>query len=239
MAAILDLPSRLADGARAAATAPLRPLFPAHEVDDWGRDDDLVRLLGPLARWRWDVWVGGDQHLPARTGALLVTNNRRFSAAQVVVAWALGDATGRPVRFVGRPDVAPVGSALRRVGGLLHHPDEVRGALRHGEIVVLPAAPTKHPRYAGTVDHAIVGAAVTTGTPVFPVATTTSPLSRSARVEVGPAVRLRRRRRGPLAEVELAEAVQRRIQHLLDQLGGVRMGVTPSDWVPSDWHGEA
>lgn len=232
---ILEFPGRAVSGARAALVAPIRPLLPADQVDDWGRDGHLIRQISPLLRTRWDVRVGGEHHLPARAGALLVTNNRRFSASPIYVAWALGEATERPVRFVGRTDVAPLGAVMRRVGGLLNDPAEVRGALRHGEIVVLGAAPTKHPRFAGAVDAEIVGAAIDSGVSVHAVASTSNPLSRSARAEVGPAVRLRRKRRGPLAAVELAEAVQRRLQKMLDELGGVRMGVTPSDWVAGDW----
>ena len=56
-------------------------------------------------------------------------------------------------------------------------------------------------------------------------------LGRSARAEVGPAVRPRRKRRGPLAEVELAEAVQRHLQKMLDEFGGVQTGVAPIDWL--------
>ena len=44
----------------------------------------------------------------------------------------LSEAVDRPVRFVGRPDVAPIGPLLRRIGGLLDHPDEVAGALCRG-----------------------------------------------------------------------------------------------------------
>ena len=54
---------------------------------------------------------------------------------------------------------------------------------------------------------------------------------RTARVEVGAAVRPRRKRRGPLAEVELAEQTQLSIQRLIDGLGGLHTGVAPIDWL--------
>lgn len=227
LATLVELPRR----AVSAATAPLRPLAPPNSVDEWGRDDHLVRLLWPVARLRWDVTVGGLQHLPARAGALLVTNDRRWSFSPLYVAGALANATGRPVRFVGRPDHAPFGAALRRVGALLHDVTEVHGALRHGELVVMGADTTSHPRQAGRVEAAMVGAAVTTHTTVIPVASMSSPLGRAARVEVGAAIRVRTPRRGPLAEVELAETAQRHLQHLLDELGGVITGVGPLDWL--------
>ena len=70
-----------------------------------------------------------------------------------------------------------------------------------------------------------------TGTKVFPAATASVPFLRSARVEIGPAVRPDRRRRGPLAELELADALESAIQQLLDELGGPVTG-TPLDWLP-------
>lgn len=223
--------SAVASALSDAALAPVRPFWPAGSVDDWGRDDHLVRSLTPFARLRWDVSVGGDHHLPARLGALLVTNDRRFSSSPLYVAWALGEATGRPVRFVGRPDIAPIGAALRRIGALLHHPAEVEGALRNGELVVMGAAVTSHPRHAGSVEHQLIGAAVTAGVGVYPVASMSSLFGRTARVEVGPLVRPRHKRRGPLAEVELAITVQHHLQKMLDQLGGVQTGVAPIDWL--------
>jgi len=217
-----------------AAEALLAPALPAFAVDDWGRDDHLIRAMSPLIRLRWQVSVGGDQHLPARAGALLVTNQRRFSSSPLFVAWALSQATGRPVRFVGRPDNAPLGAALRRFGGLLSDPAEVEGALRHGELVVMPTSATNHPRHAGTVDHALIGAAVTAGVHVYPVASMSSPIGRGARAEIGPVVRPRRKRRGPLAEVEMAEMVRHSLQKILDEMGGLRTGMTPIDWLGED-----
>lgn len=200
-------------------------------VDDFGRDAQLVRALSPMAAMRWDVSVGGTERLPANGGALLVCNSRRFSLTPIWAAWALWRHTGRPVRFVGRPDVAPVGAFMRRIGGLIEHPDEVADALRHHELVLVPCASSAHARHAGAVSHEIVGAAVVAHAPVFPVATTSSTISRSARVEVGPVVRHRHARRGPLAEVELAEQVQRHLQRMLDGLGGVQTGVGAIDWL--------
>ena len=161
MAQIVELPRRAVATTAAAVTTPFKPLLPDHSVDEWGRDGHLVRLLWPLARLRWNVSLGGLDHLPARAGALLVTNERRWSSSPLYVAGALSHATGRPVRFVGRPDHAPFGAALRRVGAILDDPTEVHGALRHGELVVMGAEATTHPRHAGAVDHELVGAAVT------------------------------------------------------------------------------
>lgn len=200
-------------------------------VDDWGRDAGFVRSVMTLARLRWDVTVGGDQHLPRRGGALIVVNTRRLAMSSVYSALAISRAVDRPVRFVGRPDTAPIGAAARRLGGLLDHPDEVAGALAAGELVVLGARPGDGLRDVGEVDHTVVGAAIATGTPVFPCATASTPIGRAARVEIGPASTQPRRRRGPLAELELADRVHADLADLLDGLGDLPTG-TPLDWLP-------
>ena len=56
--------------------------------------------------------------------------------------WRETRATGRPVRFVGRPDVAPVGALARRLGGLL-----ARDLAAHG-----PTTPTELAQRTGTAE---------------------------------------------------------------------------------------
>jgi hypothetical protein len=205
-------------------------------VDEWGRDARLIRALGPLAAARWNVSIGGASSV--RDGAaLIVVNARRFALTPLYVAWALGDELGRPARFVGRPDIVPFGPLLRRVGGLLSDPAEVAGALRSGEVLVLGAAGTISPRHAGAVDHTLVAAARREGVPVHPTATIGTAISRHVRVEVGPPLRPARRRRGPLADVEFAELVQRRLQSMLDELGPAPSGVPLLGWSALDWAG--
>src|SRR6185312_3141538 len=130
--------------------SPPRPAvgwWPTLEVDDWGRDAWLIQALGPLARWRWSVSVGGAEHIPADGPALLVANARRYSLSSVYASWALSRATGRAVRFVGRPDTAPIGPFMRRIGALLDRSDEVANALRNGEVVLVSARQTAQPRH--------------------------------------------------------------------------------------------
>jgi hypothetical protein len=162
---------------------------------------------------------------------LIVVSTRRLAWTTVYSALAISSAVDRPVRFVGRPDTAPVGAYARRLGGLLDHPDEVAGALAAGELVVLGAHAGDGLRDVGEVDHTIVGAATVTGAPVFPCATFSSPIARQARVEIGPAAAPPRRRRGPLAELELADRVRDDIARLLDGFGDLPTG-TPLDWLP-------
>jgi hypothetical protein len=205
---------------------------PAGIVDDWGRDPGLVRTMMQFAHLRWSVSVGGDQRLPRRKGGLIVVNTRRFALTPIFAAFAISEAVDRPVRFVGRPDTAPVGAFARRIGGLLDHPDEVGGALAAGQLVVMGAEPGEGAGgLVGLVDHANVGAALAAGVPVHPAATTSSPLMRAARVEIGAASRSPRKRRGPLAELELADRVRLDIALLLDELGELHTG-TPLDWLP-------
>lgn len=200
---------------------------PAGMVDDWGRDPGLVATVMRLANVRWDVSVGGSQYLPRRKGALIVVNTRRLALSPIYAALALGSTLNQPVRFVGRPDTAPVGAFSRRIGGLLDHPDEVAGALAGGQLVVMGA---EHGT-VGRVDHTLVGAALSVGVAVYPAATSSSPLRRAARLEIGPASKASRKRRGPLAELELADQVRVDIATLLDELGELRTG-TPLDWLP-------
>jgi hypothetical protein len=206
----------------------------ADDVDDWGRDHAFVRRTWSLAGLRWNVSVGGVTNLPRRGGGLIVVNARRLALAPVFTALAVGAAAGRPVRFIGRPDVAPLGPALQRLGGLLPSVDEVQGALRAGELVVLGAAHTTSNGQCGLIDHRFVGAALAVGAAVLPAASSSSPTSREARVEVGAAVARGRRRRGPLGELELADAVRSRIDELMLESGATLNG-TPLDWF--DWVG--
>ncbi len=200
-------------------------------VDDWGRDPALVRRLMTLSQLRWNVAVGGDQRLPKRKGALIVVNARPYALAPIFAAFAVSEAVDRPVRFVGRPDTAPIGPLMRRIGGLLEHPDEVAGALAAGELVVIGAHHDTRLRQVGLVDHALVGAALLAGVSVYPGATSSNPIGRNARVEIGAASRSTRKRRGPLAELELADRVREDIHRMLDEMGNLRTG-TPIDWLP-------
>lgn len=212
------------------AARPVAVVWPRPTVDEWGRDTRLVHALAPVAHLRWDVTVGGEQHL-GPGGALVIINTRRFALTPIATALALGEALRRPVRFVGRPDTVPFGPFLRRVGGLLAHPDEIAGALRAGEVVVLGAQGTSNPRHVGVVDHTLVAAAVREKVAVHVAATLSTMVSRQARVEVAGLLRPRKKRRGPLAEVELAEQAQRRLQDLLDEMGGVRTGLPGFSWL--------
>ena len=227
---VVTAPARAA-GATAAGTARTLRDWSGGDVDDWGCDTQAVARAFVASRLRWDVAVGGIEHLPRRGGALIVTNARSLSLAPLLAALAIGDAVGRPVRFVGRPDIAPIGPMLQRLGGLLPIADELEGALRAGELVLLGAAHRRDNARTGEIDHALIGAAVAARARVLPAVTLSAPLARAARVEIGAPVTRSRIRRGPLAELELADALQRRIDELLVECGGPFAG-TLFDWLP-------
>ncbi|HRE02464.1 MAG TPA: hypothetical protein PLV68_14260 [Ilumatobacteraceae bacterium] len=214
-----------------ALSAPVAVGRSAPLVDEWGRAQSLIDVVMPLLFARWDVSVGGSEHLPRHGGALIVANARRFAHTSIYAALSIGDTVGRPVRFAGRSDMAPLGALARRIGGLLEHPDEVSGALRAGELVLITTAATGSSAHAGTVDPAMMRAAARAGVAVHPAATESSPTSREARVEIAAPVVTERPRRGPLAEADMADAVQRRLQELLDEMGDARPGVPVLDWL--------
>jgi hypothetical protein len=235
VADVVTFPSRTvstAAGRAADETARQLAGWMATHVDDWGRDDDFVDRVWRLGRLRWSTTVGGVEHVPRRAAALIVVNARRFALAPVFAALAIGEAVGRPVRFVGRPDVVPLGPMLQRLGALLPLEDELEGALRAGELVVLGARHELTNRSTGPIDHRLVGAAVATKARVLPAATLSVPGRRNARVEIGPPIRPHRKRRGPLAELELTDLVARHIDEVLAELGGMVTG-TPLDWLPT------
>ena len=231
LAGVLTLPAR-ATGHAAAGTARTLGEWSANDVDDWGCDSETVRRAFAASKLRWDVAVGGVEHLPRRGGALIVVNARQYALAPIFAALAIGHEIGRPVRFVGRPDIAPIGPLLQRLGGLLPIEAELEGVLRAGELVVLGAGHRSDNAASGTIDHRLVGAAVAARVSVLPGVTLSAPLQRAARVELGAPVKRTRIRRGPLAELELADALQRRIDGLTLEFGGPLTG-SVLDWIPN------
>lgn len=234
IADVITLPARAVGdrtASMAAGAAGQVRVWTANEVDDWGRDNGFVDRFWAASRLRWDTCVGGAEHVPKRAGALIVVNSRRFALAPIFAALAIGAAVDRPVRFVGRPDIAPLGPLMQRMGALLAIEGELEGALRAGELVVLGARHELGNHRTGQIDHRLVGAAVAAKVRVLPAATLSVPMRRTARVEIGPPARLTRKRRGPLEELELADHLQVRINALLDELGGATTG-TPLDWLP-------
>ena len=110
-------------------------------VDPWGLDVDLLDRVTPLVDLRWSITVDGAEAVPADGPAVLVSDRRLSPSEPAVIARAVRRSTGRVLRVVGIPDVAPVGPLLRRFGGVVDHPAEVAALLRAGELVLARRIP--------------------------------------------------------------------------------------------------
>lgn len=189
----------------------------AYAIDEWGLDPDLVSAVDPLLGLRWDLQVEGAERLPAVGGAVLVFNRRFGISEPWVVARGIRRATGRFVRTVGVPDIAPMGPLLRRFGGVLDRPDEIAGLLRAGQLVGLPMTRDLRSRErVGDLDVERLEAAIAVDRPVVPVALVGREVGRSWRIVVGAPVPYDADG-GPLAAAELAEATRGAVQVLLDE----------------------
>lgn len=210
-----DEPSRLAE----LLDAIVNPLWwwTSKHVDDWGRDNDLTNLAWTLSRARWDVSVAGAERIGTGAG-LIVVNQRRLSLAPLWAALALGAALDRPVRFAGRPELPVVGPVLQRIGGLLAVDDDIDGALRSQQLVVVGADETVTDRSCGAVDPTIIETALRTGADVYPAATGSALFGRTARVDVLAPIRPPNRE-GLLRAVEMSDGVRCRIDEALAEFG--------------------
>lgn len=157
-----------------------------HTVDPWGFDADVYDLAARAGRLRWAVHVDGAAHVPTTGPALLVVNRRLGLSEPAVVAMGVHEATGRRVRPVGIPDLPVLGEVLRRLGGVLDAPAEIRGLLRAGEVVAVPCSRQPfHARTPGVLRAAAVRAALDAGAPVLPVAVLGHELGLAWHVRVG------------------------------------------------------
>jgi hypothetical protein len=204
------------------------PPSPAWDVDDWGRDDVIARAAGKLTSLRWDTACGGLDRLPPRGPALMVVNTQRCNLTPWWVALVLSAEIGRPVRFLGRSDTAPLGALARRLGGLLARPGDVRGALDAGQLVLGGLTATIDPRQAGRCDPLMLAPATELGVPVFPTAAVSSDVWRTARVDVAPAFEPGRPPGEPTPG-QLAHRVEEEIGRLLESFGVARVGL-PLPW---------
>ncbi len=186
-------------------------------VDEWGLDPELVALVDSVFGLRWNISVSGADRIPKVGGAVVVFNRRLGVSEPWVVARGIRQATGRFVRTVGAPDVVAAGPLLRRFGAVLDRPDEVAGLLRAGQLVGLPMRrDVLNREHVGRLEVGRIRAALETGSPVVPVATVGREMGRDWQLVVGDPVRLRRKA-GPLAAQELAEATRSVVQELLDE----------------------
>ncbi len=194
-----------------------RHLAGLHSVDEWGLDEDWIAVATAVADVRWSIHVGGAEHIPARGPALLVVNHRPLAGSLAVALVGVRRETGRVIRLAGITDVAPLGVVLRRLGGVVDHPQEIAGLLLDGQLPAVPCrAEWRFDGRVGRVPADLVAPALEQGAPVLPVAVLTAPWRRDARMEVGPPLRLRRRA-GPLGVAELADAARAAVQRIVDE----------------------
>ncbi len=111
------------------------------DTDAWGLDADLVSVLGRVLP-TFGVRTTGAGRVPDGPALLLW---RGSSRGWIHVAAGIGSATGRPVRFTGVPDVAPVSAVLRRLGGVGGDVSDLRGLLRLGNLVAMRLAVGQDP----------------------------------------------------------------------------------------------
>ena len=200
-----------------AADLVRRRLAGTYVVDEWGYDGDLVDLLDPVVGLRFHVEVEGAELVPDG-GPVVLVANRRFGVSEpLVLARGIRRSTGRRIRFLGIPDVSPLGPVLRRIGGAVHRPAELASLLRAGHAVALPMSRRLHPRrIAGGIDPEQLVPALDAAVPILPVALVGREWSPRWRVHVGEPVE-HPTARGPLALAELAERVEAGVQALLDE----------------------
>jgi 1-acyl-sn-glycerol-3-phosphate acyltransferase len=188
-----------------------------HEVDEWGADAELLDLLQPLVTPFMRVTVECAYRLPLDGPAVLVANRRIGLLEPFVLLRAVRQATGRRSRFLGIPDVAPVGPLLRRFGGAINRPDELAALLRADHLVTLPLGPAfRKPLRAGWLHPESLAPALEMGVPVVPVAVVGGEITGRWDVLVGDPVP-RPTSRGPLALAELADEARSGVQALLDE----------------------
>jgi 1-acyl-sn-glycerol-3-phosphate acyltransferase len=185
-------------------------------VDPWGADHDWIDLVGLATRLVVRPSAEGLERIPDGP-AVLVANRRLGIGEALALALAVRRSSGRLLRLVGAPDVAPFGPMLRRVGGVLADAREVRSLLHAGEIVGVPLSPQARVQRAGTIRPELLVPAIELSVPVVPVAIVGGELTGSWRIAIGhPVEAPPARRRRSLAAAELADRARAGVQVLLD-----------------------
>jgi hypothetical protein len=192
-------------------------------VDVFGSDPLVQDALAPLVEGAIRVDVRGAERIPRIGPALLVCNRGLGVAEPAALTVAVRRHAARRLRVVGAPDVPVIGPALRKLGAISYHPEDVAVALHDGHLVAAPLSPTWLRIGVGDAPRALLAAAL--GFPVLPVAVLPGgPLGlpiRPWRVRVGtpmePAAGVARG--DPLAAAELAERARHAVGVLLRGAG--------------------
>lgn len=111
-----------------------RRISGSYVVDEAGLDPDVARVAAAALGLGWRIRVDGADRIP--DGPAVLVHNRLLGPAETfAVARGISLATGRWIRFLGVPDIDPLGPALRKLGGASAHPAEAAGLLRDGNLV--------------------------------------------------------------------------------------------------------
>lgn len=146
----------------------------------------------------------------------MIVANRRFGFGEVL-ALMLGvrRTSGRLLRPIGAPDIAPIGPLARRFGVIQAHPAEVGSLLRAGEIIAMALTRQWRATRVGTISPEMLEPGQRLRVPVIPAAVYGGEITGSWKVSFGPAI-LGRGRATPLAAAELADRARAGVQAMLD-----------------------
>ena len=140
-----------------------------YAVDETGFDPDIADLVAPLVGIGWRIRVEGADRLP--DGPAVLVHPRVVGPPETfAVVRGVRLATGRRVRFLGIPDVDPVGPFLRKLGGALAHPAELAGLLRAGHLVAVGERRALRPKPGpAALPAALAAVAFDLDVPIVPV----------------------------------------------------------------------
>jgi 1-acyl-sn-glycerol-3-phosphate acyltransferase len=193
-----------------------RRLAGDYVVDQWGADHDWLDSVAFMTRLAVRPEIEGAERIP--DGPAVLVANRRFGIGEALaLCVAVRSTTGRMLRPIGVPDIAPIGPLLRRFGAVQDSTAEIRSLLHHSELVGIALSGQLRVQRAGSVRPDVLLPAIDFGAPVLPVAILGGELSGSWRIVVGeriePPATPRRR---SLAAAELADRARAGVQVLLD-----------------------
>ena len=198
-------------------TLATRRLRGEYRIDEWGVDPELVDLIHPVVGMFLHAEIDGAENIPRDGPAVLVANRRVGAVEPLAIQRAVRLSTARRVRFLGIPDIAPIGSTLRRLGGAVNSPGELAALLRAGHLVTVPLGRTwRKPLRAGSLPPEALAPVLMLGVPVIPVAVIGGELTGRWRVIVGEPVESPHGR-SPLALAELTDSTRNGVQALLDE----------------------
>jgi 1-acyl-sn-glycerol-3-phosphate acyltransferase len=192
-----------------------------YPIDPFGGDPQMQDVLAPLARMVVHVRVTHPELLPRSGPAVLVSNRGLGVAEPLVLAVAVREAVCRRLRVLGAPELPVLGDAVRRLGGIGYHTEDLGAVLRAGHLVAVPLGNTWLRTGAGEPPVGLIVAAL--GFPVIPILVRPAgplgvPWCGRWNVTVGPPVVPDEAAAldDPLSAAELAEGARAGVQALID-----------------------